>query len=139
MPFDAFDTIPDGPISSDLEALRAARNLIGRGWAKHCYSRRGRSGHYHYCAVAAVALACGDASLGKRWMNPNTRRLVRELARDLPQTGSKVVWRIQGPKGRVIMFNDRRTTSFVHILTAFNRTIDRLERQHQHETIFAMA
>lgn len=134
MPFDA---IPDRPTNPDLEALRAARNLIGRGWAKNCYHCRRGPGQDNYCAVAAIALICGDESLGRRWMNADTRRLVRELASDLPRTGSKALWRIQGSKGRVIMFNDRRSTTVIHVLNTFNRTIARLERQH--ENVFAMA
>jgi hypothetical protein len=125
MPFDAFAYRPDHP---DIEALRTARGMVALAWTKHAYhvSHKGMDG---YCAVAAIATACGATNYGRGFLSPMAKRLVRELASDLPQTGSKAMWRLKNSRGRIIMFNDHRKITKRNVVAAFDRTIMRMEGQ----------
>lgn len=126
MPFDAFAYRSDHP---DIQTMRAARDLVALGWAKGCYSasHRGQDG---YCAVAAISTAAGTGiGRGYRFLSGTAKRLVGELASDLPLTGSKAIWRLKGTKGRVIIFNDYHTTTKLTVLAAFDQTIMRMERE----------
>jgi hypothetical protein len=122
MPFDAFAYRPDHP---DIETMRAARDMVAFAWTKGAYHvlHKGIDG---YCAVAAIATAAGAANYGRGFLSPTAKRLVRELASDLPPTGSKAMWRLKNARGRVILFNDHRKTMKSNVVAAFDRTIMRM-------------
>src|ERR1044072_6834244 len=124
MPFDAFVYQPVHP---DIEIMRAARDIVDRGGAKGCYTTT-HKGNDRYCAVAAISTAAG-AGTGRGFLPAATKRLIRELGSELPRTGSRAIWRLQGAKGRVIIFNDHHKTTQRQVLNAFDQTIARMEHE----------
>lgn len=82
---------------SDVEGLRAARDLIEKGWCQNAF-RRNDKGQYSYCALGA----CEEVFVNDTWLRKSLGR---------------------GPGQGIMTWNDAPGRSQAEVLELFDRAI----------------